>query len=238
MKRKSRNRRHAVPAQPHHSQASHPSQAAASAPPEPPPINPVRPELKGLVARVMLTPEMTAATSMSRVMDPCLKESGIDLMTVAELLDEQGQAVADGDLSLVRRTLTAQVAMLDRIFHHLFTLATVGSNTPETCSCFMRLALRAQTQSARTAAILARLGGAAQVKPVATPSHTPMAEAAAPVRGRSSRFSHSVPAEPRRQFMAPVPLHLTKVSPRVRTEGAASQLTGSARCNGLSARTE
>jgi len=185
----------------------------------------VRSELNGLLARVALTPEMTAAESMSRIMDPCLKETGIDLLTVADFLQEQGQAAADGDLSVVRRTLAAQVAMLDRVFHHLFTLATVGSNTPETCSCFMRLALRAQTQSARTSAILARIcseaARTAQARPAANSPHEQGALAA-----RTSRRAAPLANGPRPRFVAPVPTGLPDASPRRAMGSAGGQTTG------------
>jgi len=178
---------------------------------------------------------MTAAESMRRIMDPCLKEAGIDLMTVADFLQEQGQAAADGDLSVVRRTLTAQVAMLDRIFHHLFTLATVGSNTPETCSCFMRLALRAQTQSARTSAILARICGeaarAAQAQPATKPSQEQGISTA-----RTSRGNAVAANGPRPRFVVPVPTGLPSASPRRTMESAVGQTaSGGVLLSGLNA---
>jgi len=238
MKRKNKSRHPAPAASP---KANPPSHASHSIPPSqaapvttaapPPPLNPVPSELKGLLARVTLTPEMTAAESMSRIMDPCLKEAGIDLMTVADFLQEQGQAAADGDLSVVRRTLTAQVAMLDRIFHHLFTLATVGSNTPETCSCFMRLALRAQTQSARTSAILARIcGEAARATAGKQPQGqgTPAGEGSGTMKSRASRLSAATSGGegPRQRFVAPVPMGLPSVSPRRAMRSAGGQTTG------------
>ena len=137
---------------------STPEASSATTPdPTPDPIH-VPDHLTELIAETMLSPEMSAALSMARTMDPLLKEAGLTATVVAEMLQKQALAAAEGDLGHVRRTLSAQITTLDQMFHHLFRLATVGSNTPEICERFMRMAMRAQTQGARTSHILSRLG--------------------------------------------------------------------------------
>jgi len=151
-----------------------------SIPDAPEPLH-VPEHLKQALAGMMFTPEMTAALSMARIMDPLLKEAGCSVPVVAGLLEQQARAVAEGDLDHVRRTLSAQITSLDQMFHHLFTLATVGSNTPEICERFMRLAMRAQAQSARTSHILARLSP----RPAADQAAKQPASSPAPARAMS-----------------------------------------------------
>ena len=138
------------------SSSNHPD--APSSPTAPTAIPQVPEDLKGRVAGIMLSPEMAAAQSAERMMDPCLAEAGIGPATVAELLKAQGEAAANGDLEQVRRTLAAQVATLDRMFHHLFQLAHVaGKQSHHLFERYLRLALKAQAQSAHTSHVLSRL---------------------------------------------------------------------------------
>jgi len=118
----------------------------------------VRDELRDLVAGVMLSPEMSAASSMQGMMDECLVEAGIDLTTVSKMLGEQSAALEDGDLAQARRSLAAQAATLERMFHHLYRLATVaGKKSVDLHDRYLKLALRAQAQSMRTLQALGRL---------------------------------------------------------------------------------
>ena len=116
-------------------------------------------ELMGLVATAMLAPEMSAAQSMYRMIDKSLTEdASMQPHVVAKMLRQQDQLVAGGDLEQVRRTLAAQAATLDRLFHHLFALATAAqSRSPDLHQRYLHLAFKAQTQAMRTALALGRL---------------------------------------------------------------------------------
>jgi hypothetical protein len=99
-------------------------------------------------------------------------------------LQEQGDAAARGDLAHVRRMLAAQVTMLDHLGRHFLVRAAHGCKVADIFERFSRLAMRAQMQSARTAAILERMcRQQAQNRPAAaegSPAPTP-AQPAAPV---------------------------------------------------------
>ena len=149
-------------------------------------------DLKGRIAGIMLSPEMAAAQSAERMLDPCLAEAGIGPATVAELLKAQGEAAASGDLEQVRRTLAAQVTTLDRMFHHLFQLAHVaGNQSHHLFERYLRLALKAQAQSAHTAHVLNRLCREA-------PGGTRVTEKVSAAVG-SSPAPSPAPASPQRQ---------------------------------------
>ena len=191
MKRKSRNR-HIRSGKPRpEPQAAH-SPAAAHAP-----LPPVPEELKGLVAGIMLSPEMKAAYSMHPMMDGSLVEAGINPRTVAGLLQEQGAAVAEGDLAHVRRSLAAQAAALEQMFHYLFRCATVAQkHSQDLFERYMRLALRAQTQAMRTQTALGRLcqepGRKAPAATKVEPSASPPAKFSAPPSSRPAAVPHPV----------------------------------------------
>jgi len=160
--------------------ARQPSQAIpqpAAVPPSPSPesLRPLPEDKRGLVATEMLFPEMSASLSMDRMMDKSLVEAGIGPETVVEMLKEQGKVMVEGDLAQVRRTLAAQVITLDRMFHYLFKVATEAheKGSQDISERYLRLALRAQAQSTRTAHAVRVLGGEsskpAAVKPKVAP---------------------------------------------------------------------
>jgi len=125
----------------------------------------------------MLAPEMAAAQSMSQMMDLCLKEAGMDLPTVAGMLTTQGEAVADGDLAQVQRSLASQVTTMEHLFHHLFNIAVAAQkDSHDLYERYLRLAMKAQAQSARTAHILGRLSAPARrlEKPKPEPKPAPV----------------------------------------------------------------
>jgi len=131
--------------------------AAAAEPAAREPIN-VRPDIKGRLAEMMLAPEMAAAQVMRQMMDHCMTEAGIDLLTVAGVLTTQGDTAAHGDLAQARRTLSAQIAMLDRTCLYLMNCAMVAQkHSQDLFERYMRLALKAQAQSAQATAVLGRL---------------------------------------------------------------------------------
>jgi len=114
-----------------------------------------------------LSPEQSAACSLHRMAD-------LDRETTTGLLKRQGEAVASGDLDGVRRSLTAQVTTLERMFHHFFDLACQQEPGSESYGRLVGLSLRAQMQSARTAAVLARLSHAQPPGPL--PAAAPEAQ--------------------------------------------------------------
>jgi len=143
------------------------------------------------VAEVMLGPEMSAALSMKPMMGDCLIEAGIDATTVSEMLTNQGAAVVDGDLAQARRSLAAQAATLERMFHHLFRMATVAEkHSTDLYERYLRLALRAQSQAMRTLHVMGRMGGrepAARqpsVRQKVTPSTEVRSRSPSPAAGR------------------------------------------------------
>ena len=113
----------------------------------------------GKVAAAMLAPEVSAAQSMHHMIDKSLTDdSGMQPHVVAEMLQLQDQAMASGDLGQVRRTLAAQAATLDRLFHHLFALATAAqSRSPDLHQRYLHLAFKAQAQAMRTSLAMGRL---------------------------------------------------------------------------------
>ena len=137
-----------------------PSAAATAGEEEAAPQEPIHvpPHLKGRLAERMLAPEMGAAQSIQQMMDDSMNEAGIDLLTVAGVLKNQGTTAAEGDLAQARRTLSAQIAMLDRTCLYLFNCAMRAQNrSQDLFERYMRLALKAQAQSAHTTAVLGRL---------------------------------------------------------------------------------
>ena len=165
--------------------------AAAAMDRVPPPAGP-----EAVAAGIALSPELAAALSLDLMMGKNLAEAGIDPATVTQTLNAGGRAAADGDLSQVRRTLTAQVATLDRMFHHLFQLAHSGGLSHDLFERYLRLALRAQAQCARTIGVLGRLcpepARENTAQPQAKTAHSP--RPAAPARSPDLQDLRKAPA--------------------------------------------
>jgi hypothetical protein len=80
----------------------------------------------------------------------------LSLTDMVATLREEGQAVNRGDLSALERTLTAQALTLNTIFGELARIAQCNLfRTPETADRYLRLALKAQSQSRATVETLA-----------------------------------------------------------------------------------
>ena len=100
-----------------------------------------------------LAPELAVATTVHRTMDHTAHAFD-DARTIEARLRVFTQAVENGDLSHVRRMLASQMVMLERLAHH-FTLRMASYKTsPTDYERLGKLAMRAQTQLARTAMIL------------------------------------------------------------------------------------
>ena len=185
----------------------------------------VREELRGKVAKAMLSPEMSAACSMQGMMDECLVEAGIDITTVSQMLGGQGTAVADGDLEQARRSLAAQAATLERMFHYLYRLATVAEkHSFDLHERYLRLAMRAQAQSMRTLHVLGRL----------SPRPAKQAKAVSPQAQKVNDKADPVKAETVRPDVPPAPVPHA-VPNRMPAGGWQGPARGGARWGGLSA---
>ena len=125
---------------------------------------------------VVLTTEDRAAFSMSLMTGTNYNYPVPDNGQVAQMLREVGDRVVDGDLSDIKRMLACQITALDQMYHRMIHRAIqIEGDSIDTYDRFMRLALRAQTLSVRTAATLAKMAGPpakAQVKEAAPTSKT------------------------------------------------------------------
>ena len=107
---------------------------------------------------VVLTAEDRAAFTMTLMTGTYYNYPTPDIPQVGDMLKTIGNAVEAGDLTTLKRTLAAQVTALDQIFHRLMHVAMqMETESLNVYERYMRLAYRAQTQSARTLAILNRI---------------------------------------------------------------------------------
>ncbi len=82
----------------------------------------------------------------------------IDITEAVEVIKEKSQKIIAGDLSELEATLTAQIVSLNTIFNTLILrFAHSLGNSLKSAETYMRLALKAQAQCARTAEILATI---------------------------------------------------------------------------------
>ncbi len=82
----------------------------------------------------------------------------IDFTEAVEVMKEKSQKIIAGDLSELEATLAAQVVTLNTIFNTLtLRFAHSMGNSLKLTETYMRLALKAQAQCARTAEILATM---------------------------------------------------------------------------------
>lgn len=147
--------------------------------------------LAAVVAQGMATNASTVIRYMSR------EHEGLSLTDMIAELRTQGEAVNGNDLSALERTLTAQSLSLNAMFGELARIAHCNLFTvPDVAERYMRLALKAQSQSRATVETLAAIknppmvyarqaninnGGQQQVNNGSTPAH-----AANPAQARAS----------------------------------------------------
>ncbi len=108
------------------------------------------------LAKMMLSPEIMNTLTTQTFIKPTVGE--IDLEESVLIMQEKAKKINDGDLSELEATLSAQVVSLDKIFNTL--AGRSASNMGEylkTMEVYMRLALKAQAQCARTAEVLAAI---------------------------------------------------------------------------------
>lgn len=95
-----------------------------------------------------LTLQIVAATNLDK----------IDITEAVEVMKEKSEKIIAGDLSELEATLTAQIVSLNTIFNTLILrFAHSLGNSLKSAETYMRLALKAQAQCARTAEILATI---------------------------------------------------------------------------------
>ena len=105
-----------------------------------------------------LTPERSAARAIAHIERNEVNgtHTWVSTDAVAKVLEVECQAVADGDMTMVRRTLAAQLRVLERLYDHLLDRAMAMGPSMMYYDTYMKLAFRAQTQLNRTVALLQR----------------------------------------------------------------------------------
>ena len=107
-------------------------------------------------AEYYMCPEIAVSDAIDDLQDHAL-HGGIRREVTIQYLRDRGAAIQAGDMSYVKRMLAAQVTLLERLFRHLVTRAG-KSGGADNYERYMRLAMRAQTQCMKTAAIIEHLG--------------------------------------------------------------------------------
>ena len=106
----------------------------------------------GVVARGMVT----NASTLIRFEEH--EHDGLSLIEMTRELEAQGAAVNRGDLSSLEQTLTAQALSLNAIFGELARIAKCNIySVPDVVERYLRLALKAQSQSRATVETLAAI---------------------------------------------------------------------------------
>ena len=120
-----------------------------------------------------LSPEKAVARSINRMIYASHDSYGVPDNDLASALEEQGQAIARGDLSNVRRMLASQVQLLERLADHLLRKAMASSAHFQMYEKYLRLAMRAQSLFSRTVSLLKSMGEPAKAKqrPMPMQSH-------------------------------------------------------------------
>jgi len=105
------------------------------------------------LARAALRPEIQAALTARSYTG---RDLPAELMGLVTELEQQVRAANDGSLARPEAMLVAQAHSLDAIFHNLARKAA-GAEYLEQLDRYLRLALRAQAQCARTLEVLGEL---------------------------------------------------------------------------------
>lgn len=110
------------------------------------------------LARVVTTPECLSAS----VLTLCQNIDHAQITQMADELHRQTKAVRNDDLSRVEDMLTAQAHTLDGLFAKLTTYA-LTSKELDKFECYMKLALKAQSQTRATLQTLGELKSPKQI---------------------------------------------------------------------------
>lgn len=81
----------------------------------------------------------------------------LDASSISEKLEASAKAISGGQLEGVEGTLATQAATLNALFHHLTQYSTKERRTMEDFSGYMKLALKAQAQSAHALEVLGNM---------------------------------------------------------------------------------
>jgi hypothetical protein len=109
---------------------------------------------KHLIAEVTLSSPILSAVTSKSFTKNILGES--HLTEVIDVMKEKVNKVNQGDLTELEATLTSQLVSLDAMFNELARRA-INSETMSKLEIYMRLSLKAQSQSARTVEVLAAM---------------------------------------------------------------------------------
>jgi hypothetical protein len=104
-------------------------------------------DLAEMVARLALEPALQAATTLTQYDKGPI--GNLDLEALVKALSDQTAQVNSGDMSRAETMLTAQAHTLDVIFNKLAQRA-INAEFPNQLESFLKLALRAQSQSRAT----------------------------------------------------------------------------------------
>ena len=104
-------------------------------------------------ARTVLLPTVQAAVTLKEYSQSF---GELDLLGLAEVLTEQTKAANDGDFKRGEAMLTAQAHTLDAIFNNLAQRA-INVQRMDHLDCYLKLALRAQSQCRGTWEALATI---------------------------------------------------------------------------------
>ncbi len=108
------------------------------------------------VAEVLLSPTTLNTFTIEKFISSFTGK--VDLTEAVEVMNEKSEKIIAGDLSELESTLIAQVVSLNTIFNTLARQSahSMGNNL-QTLEVYMRLALKAQAQCARTIEVLATI---------------------------------------------------------------------------------
>ena len=106
-----------------------------------------------------LKPESAAARAIVYIESNSVigGHANVNPKAVEALLEMECKAVAEGDLSTVRRSLAAQIKVLERLCDHLLDRAMAHGPSVFNYDTYLKLAFRAQSQLNRAISLLARL---------------------------------------------------------------------------------
>ena len=101
------------------------------------------------------TPSILALAKIYGISD----KSSIDLSSIKIELQKQAHSIRSGNLDELEEMLVMQSNLLNHLFGHLIS-KSLSIQSPQAMEQFMRLALKAQTQSRSTISTLADIKGA------------------------------------------------------------------------------
>jgi len=106
------------------------------------------------LAEIQLSPNISNAVTVQSYLRSFAGE--VDFTEAVEVMREKSDKIIAGDLSELESTLTAQIVSLNAIFTNM-ARRSASCDYLNQLETFMRLALKAQSQCARTAEILATI---------------------------------------------------------------------------------